>query len=77
MKTSHDKRIDFQRLGEQRVNAVLQKIRVLGHCSNRQLYEYSEPEVKAIFRAIRAELKLTEEKFGDGKKQGQFRFKGS
>jgi len=55
----------FKRLAAQRTNAVLEKLRILGNCANRGLYEYSDDEVKKIFRTIQAELNKTKAKFGD------------
>lgn len=53
----------FRRLGTQRTNAVLERLRILGHCANPQLYEYSEEDVRRIFRAIEAEVKAVKAKF--------------
>uniref|UniRef100_A0A7C5UTV2 Uncharacterized protein n=1 Tax=candidate division CPR3 bacterium TaxID=2268181 RepID=A0A7C5UTV2_UNCC3 len=63
----HDR---FLRLASQRTQAVLDKMRVLGNCSNPYLYEYSEEEVKRIFKAIEEELKALKLKFNriNGKK---------
>ena len=73
MLSNETKREAFERLANQRTNAVLQKLRVLGHCSNGQLYEYTEEDIKAIFRAIRAELRAVESKFGNGNHSAEFR----
>lgn len=56
----HDR---FVRLATKRANAVLEKLRVLGNCSNRSVYEYSEEEVNKIFSAIGRELNETKAKF--------------
>jgi hypothetical protein len=53
----------FRRLATRRTNAVLNRLRVLGHCSNRHLYEYDQEDVKKIFRAIDAELRIVKAKF--------------
>ena len=53
----------FIEVAESRTNAVLERIRILGHCSNRQLYEYSPDEVYKIFRTIEKELQKTKDKF--------------
>jgi hypothetical protein len=57
------KRERFLRVAERRTNAVLEKIRVLGNCSNKLMYEYEDPDVDKIFRAIRQALKETEMQF--------------
>ncbi len=67
-KPSESKRQAFQRLATKRTNAVLERIRVLGHCANPQLYEYSEQDVKKIFHAIEKELKIVKTKFQNSSK---------
>ena len=62
-KVSESRQEAFRRLATKRTNAVLERIRVLGHCANPQLYEYSEQDVKKIFRAIEKELKVAKMKF--------------
>jgi len=62
-KISESKQEAFRRLATKRTNAVLERIRVLGHCANPQLYEYSEEDVKKIFRAIEKELKIVKTRF--------------
>ena len=44
-KISLNKRERFKRLAVTRTNEVLKKIRVLGNCSNRSAYEYTEEEI--------------------------------
>lgn len=61
--SSSKKREAFLRLATKRTNAVLDKIRVLGHCANRHQYEYTQEDVKKIFRAIETELRAVKAKF--------------
>jgi hypothetical protein len=49
MPKGESKREAFRRLGTRRTNAVLERLRILGHLSNRQLYEYDEEEVSKMF----------------------------
>jgi len=58
----------FRRLATKRTNAVLERIRVLGHCANPQLYEYTEEDVRKIFRAIEKELKIVKIRFQNSSK---------
>lgn len=53
----------FRRLAEQRVNAILDKLRLLGQLSNKSNYGYTEDQVDAAFRAIQQELNATRTKF--------------
>ncbi|MEO0119423.1 MAG: hypothetical protein ABIK60_02640 [candidate division WOR-3 bacterium] len=57
------KRERFIRLATVRTNAVIQRLRILGNCANRYIYEYNEEDVKKIFNAIRAVLNEVERKF--------------
>ena len=63
----------FKRLASARTNAVLQKLKVLGNCANRQAYEYSEEEVEKIFSTIDKYLKSIKSKFHFSKEEN-FRF---
>jgi len=66
MKPKHEneaKRQKFLRLAEERTNKILQKIRVLGNCSNRGQYEYTARDVQDIFKAIQNQLAITRERF--------------
>ena len=53
----------FNRLATSRTNEIIDKIRILGNCSNKSTYEYSESEISKIFRAIDNELRETKKKF--------------
>jgi len=68
MARTESKKDAFRRLATQRTNAVLNRIRILGHCSNPQLYEYGQEDVRRIFRAIESELKAVKAKFTNSNK---------
>jgi len=53
----------FKRLATLRTNTVLDRLRVLGNCSNRQVYEYTKEDIEKIFSAIERALKETKSKF--------------
>ncbi len=63
----------FRRLAEQRVNAILDRIRLLGQLANKSNYEYSDAQVEAIFKAIQKDVNAAKSKFREGKK-GRGRF---
>jgi len=63
MPQNEKRRKAFLRLATRRTNAVLDRIRVLGHCANRHQYEYDQDDVKKIFRAIEVELRSARAKF--------------
>ena len=60
METKRDR---FVRIAESRTNKILEMIRLLGNCSYKSNYEYTEEDVKKIFNAIEKELKNTKNKF--------------
>ncbi len=65
----------FRRLAENRTNAIMDKIRILGHLSDRNRYEFTKQEIDIIFRAIEQELKRTKERFLETDRGNKFRFK--
>ena len=70
--TSREK---FVRLATKRTQAIIEKIRILGNCSNEYLYQYNEEDVKKIFKAIDEELKTTKAKFLPRTKINKFTLK--
>ena len=62
----------FKRIASNRTNDILDRIRILGNCSNKSTYKYSEDEVNKIFRAIDQELKNCKAKFRTKKAKFQF-----
>lgn len=65
MGSKESKQERFRRLATQRTNAVLHRLQILGHCANPQLYDYSQEDVKKIFRAIESEMRTTRAKFSN------------
>ncbi len=53
----------FKRLATQRTNAVLKRLKVLGNCSNRHMYEYEEQDIEKIFSEIERKTKEVKSKF--------------
>lgn len=58
----------FKRLASKRTNEVLKKLRILGNCSNRNLYTYSDEDVDKIFNAIDRQGREIKAKFRMTKK---------
>ena len=63
------KRERFVRLANRRTNEVLERLRILGGCSNRRMYEYNEQDVGKMFRAIEGELKRVKQLFSEDRKK--------
>lgn len=63
MKNNETSEERFRRLATTRTNEVLRRLKILGNCSNRQVYSYSERDIEKIFSAIERKLKETRAKF--------------
>lgn len=63
----------FKRLATIRTNAVLYRIKVLGNCSNRQLYEYDHRDIDKIFSEVEKKLKEAKAKFHFSEKNEKFK----
>lgn len=61
--SSEHPRDRFKRLATQRTNAVLKRLKVLGNCSNRNIYEYEEQDIEKIFTEIERKVKEVKAKF--------------
>jgi len=57
------KRQRFVRLAEARTNKILEMMRLLGNCSSKANYDYTEEDIKKIFTALERELKNTKNRF--------------
>lgn len=53
----------FENVAGKRVLAIIEKITILGNCSNKNNYDYNEQDIKKMFNAIKTELKNTEYRF--------------
>ena len=47
-----NKKERFKRLAAYRTNEILKRLRILGNCSNRSAYEYTEEDINKIFSEI-------------------------
>ena len=70
-KAKNDK---FIRLAENRVNKVIEGLRLISNLSNRSNYSYSSQEVNKIFEAIDTDVKVMKIKFRENLKKDK-RFK--
>jgi len=57
------KRARFKRLASLRTNEVLKRLKILGNCANRGVYEYKEDEIKKIFSTIENKVRETKARF--------------
>ena len=68
IKRNKTKQGKFKCLAEYRTNEILKRIRILGNCSNRSFYSYSEEEIEKIFSELEDALVKTKTKFTFSKK---------
>ncbi|WP_296740399.1 hypothetical protein [Mesorhizobium sp.] len=59
-----DKRQKFVKLAEARVTRAMNDIRLIGNLSNRGAYEYTDEDVRKIFRVLQKELEGAKSRFG-------------
>lgn len=64
----------FIRLAEKRVNRSIKELELVGNLGNRAAYDYSDADVKKIFRALDGALKESRSKFGEGDRSENSRF---
>lgn len=63
----------FKRLAEARVNKILSMLRLLGNCSFKGTYEYTEEQVEKVFQKLQSELDCTYQRFKSAvKAKGRF-----
>ncbi len=63
-----EKSLRFQKLASKRTNDVLERLRILGNCSNRRAYAYTDDEIDKIFRSIDEQVKIVKSQFKRPKK---------
>lgn len=71
------KRERFIKIAENRTNKIISMIKLLGNCSNKSNYSYTDEEVKKIFSAIEQELRNSKMKFNEANnKKKEFSLRG-
>jgi hypothetical protein len=60
------KRDRFIRLATTRTQAVLDKLKILSNCANRQNYDYTTTDAEKILQAIEGEIKTLKHNFTTG-----------
>ncbi len=68
-----DKKKRFVRIAERRTNNILEQLRLLGNCSNKNNYSYTDEDVKKIFSVIETELKEVKMKFNSKANKEKFK----
>ncbi len=68
-----DRRDNFKRLAAARTNEVLRRVKILGNCSNRSHYDYTEEEVSKIFTEIEKKIREAKAKFSFPNRDKEFK----
>jgi hypothetical protein len=63
----------FKRIAENRTNKIIHMIDLLGNCSNKQVYDYSEKDVQKIFKAIENSLEKAKSRFNSTSNSNKFK----
>ena len=66
--SERNKRAKFVELAENRVNRAIKDLRLIGNLSNRSAYEFTEDDVRKIFRVLQRELDGAKKRFSSGGK---------
>lgn len=61
--STESKRERFIRIAEARTNKILAMLRLLGNCSSKANYEYTDKDIKQIFGALEKEIRNTKNRF--------------
>ena len=64
-----DRATRFKRVARRRTENILNLLRILGNCSNKSTYQYTEEDVAKIFRAIDEQLRITKTRFRSSRPQ--------
>ncbi len=65
----------FCRIAEYRTNKIIDMLRLLGNCSNRSTYDYTEDQVEQIFKAITQATDNAKSRFAAKKEDPVFKIK--
>lgn len=74
MDVNETKRERFIRVAEARTNKIINMMKLLGNCSNKSNYEYTDDDVYKIFTVIERETKNARIKFNGANPRKEDRF---
>tara|TARA_Y100001958_G_C21138891_1_gene478138 strand:+ start:748 stop:966 length:219 start_codon:yes stop_codon:yes gene_type:complete len=68
-----EKEKNFKKVASRRTQKVIDNLRLLSNCSNKNNYAYSQEEVNKIFKSIDSELKVCKALFNKNKARQVFK----
>lgn len=69
------KREKFLELANNRVNRAIKDLRLIGNLSNRSAYDYTEGDVRKIFKALQREIEVARSRYGENGSRSDSDFK--
>jgi tRNA A37 methylthiotransferase MiaB len=69
------KRENFVRLAEARVNRALREIRLIGNLSNKSAYQFDDADIRKMFGTLQKALDTTKGRFTDAESSSSSAFK--
>lgn len=70
-----DKRSKFVELAENRVNRAIKDLRLIGNLSNGSAYEFTEADIRKMFRTLQRELDAAKGRFSRGERSKEDGFR--
>lgn len=77
MSEKSTRRVRFEKVATKRMHKLLDQIELVGNCSNKVNYEYTNEDVEKMFSAIEEHVKQARSKFGSStpaKEEAKFSF---
>ena len=77
MSKKSTRRERFEKVAAKRTQKILDLLDILGNCSNRSNYEYTDEDVRKMFSAIEGKTKNIKASFGnaiDREEKNKFKF---
>ena len=71
-KNEREREDRFKKIAARRTERVLVSLRVLGNCSNKSAYKYSDEDISKIFRAIEEQLRIAKARFQSHRNHKKF-----
>lgn len=73
--TENERRANFVRLAQNRVNRAISDIRLIGNLSNKSNYSYDKADVDKIMSAIEKEVRILKKRFEETSYENDAEFK--